>query len=251
MIKNKNIAFIDTEGITVRIGGSNKNKITTSWIKRGCILLYYCETKIIQTYNFVVNLPHFKTMDNNVKKQWKYTHKIHKTNWNEKGEDYKTVLKFVHSMVEGMDFIFAKGKFLEERFLWGLKMRLYDALKKNGMLVAEEDIGNSKTQVIGFLLADINIEPSGRSTGYIRTVIIDESARGKGVGKELVTHAINYLKTMDVDSILVNVRAATQTARKLYENLGFQELYRVMEYPISKKKKEEMKLPDNYMNGTF
>ena len=101
------------------------------------------------------------------------------------------------------------------------------------------------------MLADINIEPSGRSTGYIRTVIIDESARGKGVGKELVTHAINYLKTMDVDSILVNVRAATQTARKLYENLGFQELYRVMEYPISKKKKEEMKLPDNYMNGTF
>jgi len=142
-------------------------------------------------------------------------------------------------------------EFLEERFLWGLKMRLYDALKKNGMLIAEEDLGNGKIKVIGFLLADINIEPSGTSTGYIRTVIIDESARGKGVGKELVTHAINYLKTMDVDSILVNVRAATQTARKLYENLGFQELYRVMEYPISKKKKEDLKLPDNYMNGTF
>ncbi|NHI93007.1 MAG: GNAT family N-acetyltransferase [Candidatus Lokiarchaeota archaeon] len=142
-------------------------------------------------------------------------------------------------------------EFLEERFLWGLKMRLYDALKKNGMLIAEEDIGDGKPRVIGFLLADINIEPTGTSTGYIRTVIIDESARGKGVGKELVAHAINYLKTMDVDSILVNVRAATQTARKLYENLGFQELYRVMEYPVSNKKKEDLKLPDNYMDGAF
>ena len=123
-------------------------------------------------------------------------------------------------------------EFLEERFLWGLKMRLYDALKKNGMLIAEEDIADGKKQVIGFLLADINIEPSGRSTGYIRTVIIDENARGKGVGKELVTHAINYLKTMDVDSILVNVRAATQTARKLYENLGFPEYSETSKYEV-------------------
>ncbi len=140
-------------------------------------------------------------------------------------------------------------EFLEERFLWGLKMRLYDALKKNGMLVAEEDIGDGKKKTIGFLLADINIEPTGTSTGYIRTVIIDESARGKGVGRELVNHAINYLKTMDVDSILVNVRAETKQARKLYENLGFHELYRVMEYPISKSRKEDTsKLPENYMS---
>jgi len=139
--------------------------------------------------------------------------------------------------------------FLEERFLWGLKMRLYDALKKNGMLIAEEDLDAGKKKTIGFLLADINIEPTGTSTGYIRTVIIDESARGKGVGKELVNHAINYLKTMDVDSILVNVRAQTKQARKLYETLGFHELYRVMEYPISKNKKENAsKLPENYMS---
>ncbi|MHA1784237.1 MAG: GNAT family N-acetyltransferase [Candidatus Helarchaeota archaeon] len=138
--------------------------------------------------------------------------------------------------------------FLEERFLWGLKMRLYDALKKNGMLVAEEDLNGGEKKIIGFLLADINIEPTGTSTGYIRTVIIDANARGKGVGKELVNHAINYLKTMDVDSILVNVRASTTTARKLYENLGFRELYRVMEFPVSKKKKENLKLPNNYMN---
>lgn len=121
-------------------------------------------------------------------------------------------------------------EFNEERWLWSIKMRLYDALKKNGMFVAIEG-----DQVIGLCLADISIEPTGASNGYIKSVIIDENARGKGVGKKLLKEAIDYLSTMDVDAILVNVRGETEGARKLYEKMGFKELYRVLQYPISKK----------------
>ena len=133
------------------------------------------------------------------------------------------------------------AEFNEERWLWGIKMRLYDALKRNGMLIARVD-----DQVAGLLLADINIDPTGVSTGYIRSVIVGVDFRKKGLGKKLISEAINYLKNMDVDTILVNVRSSTENARKLYENLGFRELYRVMEYPLPKKKIGNMKLPHAY-----
>ncbi len=133
------------------------------------------------------------------------------------------------------------AEFNEERWLWGIKMRLYDALKKNGMLVASED-----GTMAGLLLADINIDPTGVSTGYIRSVIVGADFRKKGIGKKLVSEAINYLKNMDVDTILINVRGTTEHAMKLYESLGFRELYRVMEYPVPKKRIENMKLPDSY-----
>ena len=132
-------------------------------------------------------------------------------------------------------------EFNEERWLWGIKMRLYDALKRNGMLIAEEE-----GKIAGLLLADINIDPTGVSTGYIRSVIVGAPFRKKGIGKKLVSEAINYLKNMDVDTILINVRGTTAQAMKLYENLGFRELYRVMEYPLPKKRIEDMKLPDSY-----
>lgn len=132
-------------------------------------------------------------------------------------------------------------EFNEERWLWGIKMRLYDALKRNGMLVATID-----DQVAGLLLADINIDPTGVSTGYIRSVIVGADFRQQGVGKKLISEAINYLKNMDVDVILINVRSTTENARQLYESLGFKELYRVMRYPLPKKRIEDMTLPDTY-----
>ncbi|MHA1143551.1 MAG: GNAT family N-acetyltransferase [Candidatus Helarchaeota archaeon] len=133
-------------------------------------------------------------------------------------------------------------EFNEERWLWSIKMRLYDALKKNGMFVAMEN-----DNLIGLLMADITIEPTGASNGYIKSVIIDERARGKGVGQKLLKEAIDYLTTMDVDTILVNVRGETERARKLYEKMGFKELYRVLQYTVSKSKAGDLTLPSDYV----
>jgi ribosomal protein S18 acetylase RimI-like enzyme len=116
--------------------------------------------------------------------------------------------------------------FNEKRWKWGVKMRLYDALRKNGMLIAETE----KKELAGMIFADISIDPVGSSTGYIRSVVVDEKFRGQGVGKLLITHAIKYLNEMNVDSILINVRSRTERAKNLYEKMGFKEVYTVMRF---------------------
>ena len=154
-----------------------------------------------------------------------------------KKEDIESAKKLMIQLCE-----LTQTEFNEERWLWSIKMRLYDALKKNGMFVAIEG-----PKVIGLLMADISIEPTGVSNGYIKSVIIDESARGKGVGQKLLRESIDYLTTMDVDTILVNVRGETENARKLYEKLGFKELFRVLQYRISKKSVDKSQIPNDYL----
>ncbi|NVM29550.1 MAG: GNAT family N-acetyltransferase [Candidatus Helarchaeota archaeon] len=116
--------------------------------------------------------------------------------------------------------------FNEKRWKWGVKMRLYDALRKNGMLVAE----SSDKQLAGMVFADIAIDPVGSSTGYVRSVIVDERLRGQGIGKLLIQEAVKYLNEMNVDQILINVRSKTERAKNLYERMGFKEIYTVMRY---------------------
>ena len=116
--------------------------------------------------------------------------------------------------------------FNEKRWKWGVKMRLYDALRKNGMLIAE----TANKKLAGMVFADISIDPVGSSTGYIRSVVVDESFRGQGIGKLLIKHAIKYLNEMNVDQILINVRSKTERAKQLYEKMGFKEVYTVMSF---------------------
>ncbi|MHA1266127.1 MAG: GNAT family N-acetyltransferase [Candidatus Helarchaeota archaeon] len=117
--------------------------------------------------------------------------------------------------------------FNEKRWKWGVKMRLYDALRKNGMLIAET---TDTKELAGMVFADISIDPVGSSTGYIRSVVVDEKFRGQGVGKLLIQEAIKYLNEMNVDQILINVRSRTERAKALYEKMGFKEVYTVMRY---------------------
>jgi len=117
--------------------------------------------------------------------------------------------------------------FNEKRWQWGVRMRLYDALRKNGMLIAETI---DDKRLAGMVFADISIDPVGSSTGYIRSVIVDEEFRGQGVGKLLISEAIKYLNEMNVDQILINVRSKTERAKQLYEKMGFKEVYTVMSY---------------------
>ncbi|NVM53678.1 MAG: GNAT family N-acetyltransferase [Candidatus Helarchaeota archaeon] len=119
--------------------------------------------------------------------------------------------------------------FNEKRWKWGVKMRLYDALRKNGMLVAETTEGKN---LAGMVFADISIDPVGSSTGYVRSVVVDEKFRGQGVGKLLIQESVKYLNEMNVDQILINVRSKTERAKGLYEKMGFKEVYTVMRYGI-------------------
>ncbi len=114
--------------------------------------------------------------------------------------------------------------FNEQRFKWGVKKRLHDRLQKQGMFVAEDP---ETHKVLGMITAELVIDPLGSAEGYIRTVVVDEQARGRRVGKTLLQASLDYLKEMGVEVIRINSRG---DKTQYFESFGFRKKYTVMEF---------------------
>ena len=55
-------------------------------------------------------------------------------------------------------------------------------------------------------------------------IVVAEAFRGQGLGKALLEHSIQELKTRDIDTIFLEVRVSNTPARKLYESFGFEQI---------------------------
>ena len=64
--------------------------------------------------------------------------------------------------------------------------------------------------------------PSG-FRAWIEDVVVSEAARGKGVGKKLVEHAVEIANQSNVKSIDLTSRASRVAAIALYKKVGFQD----------------------------
>ena len=62
--------------------------------------------------------------------------------------------------------------------------------------------------------------PSGIKV-WIEDVVVDESQRGKGIGKELMLSAIDYSKSLGSKDIRLTSRPSRIAANELYLKLGF------------------------------
>jgi ribosomal protein S18 acetylase RimI-like enzyme len=78
----------------------------------------------------------------------------------------------------------------------------------------------SDKQIVGMLTIVTYDIPSG-SKVWIEDVVVDESHRGKGYGKELMLFAIDYAKSIGKKAIELTSRPARIEANKLYHELGF------------------------------
>jgi ribosomal protein S18 acetylase RimI-like enzyme len=63
--------------------------------------------------------------------------------------------------------------------------------------------------------------PTG-TKAWIEDVVVDERARGKGVGKELMNHALNVAKELGAKSADLTSRPSREAANKLYQAIGFE-----------------------------
>jgi GNAT superfamily N-acetyltransferase len=81
-------------------------------------------------------------------------------------------------------------------------------LQPDGCFVAEYDgapVGTTTTCLFG-------------PVAWIAMVLVEESARGRGVGKALLSHALDFLDRRRIASVRLD---ATPLGRPLYERLGF------------------------------
>ena len=77
-----------------------------------------------------------------------------------------------------------------------------------------------KKQIVGMLTIASYKTPSGIKV-WIEDVVVDESQRGKGIGKELMLFAIGYSKSLGAKDIRLTSRPSRIAANELYLKLGF------------------------------
>jgi ribosomal protein S18 acetylase RimI-like enzyme len=56
---------------------------------------------------------------------------------------------------------------------------------------------------------------------WIEDVVIDESQRGKGYGRELMLYAIKFAESIGAEAIELTSRPSRISANHLYQKLGF------------------------------
>ncbi len=82
-------------------------------------------------------------------------------------------------------------------------------------------IACSGDQVVGMLTLVIFPIPTGLRA-WIEDVVVDESARGQGVGAALTQEAIRLAQAVGARTVDLTSRPSRQAANRLYERLGFE-----------------------------
>ena len=113
-------------------------------------------------------------------------------------------------------------------FTEGDYRRLLDAPSSPLFLLLANDA------VVGMLTVGIYLSPTG-SKAWIEDVVVDEALRGLGLGRKLVSHAINYCKEQGAHTLYLTSKPKRIAANALYQSLGFEQketnLYRMALQP--------------------
>ncbi len=89
----------------------------------------------------------------------------------------------------------------------------------------------NNTEIIGILTLVTYQIPTGKRA-WIEDVVVDESARNMGIGKQLLNYAIGLSKELKANSVNLTSSSARVAANQLYQSLGF-ELRETNVYRIS------------------
>ena len=86
------------------------------------------------------------------------------------------------------------------------------------ILIAEDENG----EILGTMTLIIFQIPTG-IRAWIEDVVVDSSARGKGIGKKLNLAALELAKQAGAKTVDLTSRPARQEANQLYRSIGFAE----------------------------
>ena len=76
-------------------------------------------------------------------------------------------------------------------------------------------------EILGSLTLVVFAIPTGLRA-WIEDVVVDDRARGKGVGAELNKQAIELARTLGATTVDLTSRPTREAANRLYQRLGFQ-----------------------------
>jgi ribosomal protein S18 acetylase RimI-like enzyme len=100
-----------------------------------------------------------------------------------------------------------------------------DTIAKGVALIAEDD-----GAPVGYALA--NVVPQTPVRGHLYDLYVNGEVRGRGVGRELIATVAERLKGHGVSHLSLDVALTNDSARRLYERLGFRSYDVLMAVPL-------------------
>ena len=73
--------------------------------------------------------------------------------------------------------------------------------------------------IMGMITVGIYYSSTGKKA-WIEDVVVDDTFRGQGIGEKLVQHAIEFVKTKDVNLLMLTSHPSRIAANKLYPRVG-------------------------------
>ena len=103
------------------------------------------------------------------------------------------------------------------------KKTIEEVSKFNGKIFLYEE----SSKIVGMIAGVVNSEETdiydykGPKTGRVTELVVTKSVRSKGIGKKLLNHMEQYLKSIGCKDILIGVFAYNENAKKFYEKNGY------------------------------
>jgi ribosomal protein S18 acetylase RimI-like enzyme len=93
--------------------------------------------------------------------------------------------------------------------------------------------GEQRGDVVGTLTLVMFRTPTG-TRALIEDVVVDEAARGRGIGEALTVEALDRARAAGAKAVDLTSRPAREAANRLYQNLGFEQREtNVYRYPLT------------------
>lgn len=115
-------------------------------------------------------------------------------------------------VINGRDWRWRKTRQLEEDF----------AANPAGCFVAE-----AQGRVLGYITTRVDRE-AGK--GRIPNLAVDAAARGQGIGRRLIEHALEYFRRQGLAFAMIETMENNPIGQRLYPSCGFEEVGRQIHY---------------------
>ncbi len=100
------------------------------------------------------------------------------------------------------------------------ELRAMASSRSSVLLVARD--ASLDDLIVGSLTLALFRIPTGMRA-WIEDVVVDEAARGKGVGRQLNEFALDRARTAGAKTVDLTSRPSREAANRLYKNIGFEE----------------------------
>jgi ribosomal protein S18 acetylase RimI-like enzyme len=138
--------------------------------------------------------------------------------------DYSLEIRRLH----GADEAHVCAQLMSGSQPWITLRRTYDdSIAMLNDPVREVYVGIAEERVVGFLI----LRMDGAFVGYIQTVAVEPSWRGRGVGTRLIEYAEDRI-FRETPNVFINASSFNPGAQRLYERLGYEVVGELRDYIV-------------------